>query len=329
MEKYFTVFFNRTQEHLSGYFIDGVYTRATTVFTSGEGFGELFILLFPFSLYKFFVSKNKLYLFVIASLFLGTMLSGTRSAFLLIVFQFLVFVYILVARKYNTKRFIITVGSIFICVPVLSSVLNYSSVLMDRVQVTLDQVKSKVSDQVGSKVPDQVGSKVPGQVKSKVQDRVRSKVDIVTIVNRQGVWPMAYDLTKNTISLFGHGPIQAHRLGFPVKNFHCLYLSMLFQFGIMGTAVFLLFFYTMAKRLLKPVKKIKYKSTDYLLAVTCLLSLLCFLINEIKFEFNRSDSYQQFVWIIFAVFYLTGQLWRNSTHEKTHYHQPVPIRASN
>ncbi len=308
VEEYFTVFLNRTQEHLGGHFIDGVYTRAATVFASGERFGELFVLLFPFSLYKFFVSKNKSDLFVIAFLFFGTILSGTRSAFLLIVFQFLIFIYILVARKYNVKKFVVTVGFILICVLVLSSLLNYSSILMDRTQITLDQVKSKVSEKVRSKAQD--------QVKVKVSNRVRSKVDIATIMNRQGVWPMAYNITKNTISFFGHGPIQAHKLDFPGKDFHCLYLSMFFQLGIIGTAVFLLFFYTIAKRLLKSVKRIKYKNPDYLLAATCLLSLLCFLINEIKYEFNKTDSYQQLVWIIFAIFYLTGQLRRNSTYEK-------------
>ncbi len=306
-EKYFTIFFHRTREHLGAYFVDGVYTRATTIFSSGEGFGELLVLLFPFSLYKFFVSKNKLFLLVVAFLFLGAILSGTRSAFLLIVFQLLVFVCILVARKYTIKRFAVAVCSTLICVLVLSSFFHYSSILTDRFQLTLDQVRVTA--------PDMTKPGAQNRIKSKVPNQVQSKVDIASIVNRQGIWTRAYDITTHTISLFGHGPIQAHKLGFQSKNFHCLYLSMLFQFGIVGTLFFVLFFYTIAKSLLKYVKRIKYNDTGYLLAATCLLSLLCFFINEIKFEFNRSDSYQQLVWIFFAVFYMTGQLWRNSGNE--------------
>jgi len=317
--KYFTIFFHRTQEHLGSYFVGGVYTRATTIFASGEGFGELFVLLFPFSLYKFFVSKNKLSLFIVALLFLGTILSGTRSAFLLIAFQLPVFVCILVARKYAVKRFVVAVGSILICVAALSSFLNYSPVLTDRFQRTLDRVRVTAPEQ-----------KTPGaqdRKKSKVTDQVQSKVDIASIVNRQGVWNKAYYITKGTISLFGHGPIQAQKLGFQSKNFHCLYLSLLFQFGIIGTVFFILFFYTIAKRLLKSVRLTKDDNTKYLLAATCLLSLLCFLINEIKFEFNRSDSYQQLVWIFFAVFYLAGQLKRNSSNEKIDYHSSPSVRV--
>jgi O-antigen ligase len=289
IERYFAVFLRRTHEHLSGYISDGVYTRATTVFTSGEGFGELLILLFPFSLYKIITSSKKIYLFVIGVLLLGTVISGTRSAFLIIVFQLMFFVYILVPRTYNTKKFLVTAAFVLISILMLPIFLKYAPILMDRIQETFTLVQKDA--------------------------------DISHIANRQKVWPMAYDVTMKTISLFGHGPIQAFGLGFPVRNFHNLYLSLLFQFGIIGAIIFLLFFLVLAKRLFNTAKKMKQKEdTIYLLAVACLLSLFCFLINEIKFEFNRSDSYQQFVWIFFAVFYLTGTLRHNYKNEKTHHH---------
>jgi O-antigen ligase len=288
VEKYFAVFLRRTHEHLSGYIIDGVYTRATTVFTSGEGFGELLILLFPFALYKIFTSPKKIYLFVIIVLLLGILITGTRSAFLIIVFQSALFVYVLVPRTYNTKKFVFTAGFIFISILMLPVFLKYAPILMDRVQETFTLVQKDA--------------------------------DISRIANRQVVWTMAYDVTMKTISLFGHGPIQASGLDFPVRNFHNLYLSLLFQFGIIGTIIFLLFFLVLAKRLFKTAKKMKSREdTIYLVAAACLLSFFCFLINEIKFEFNRSDSYQQFTWIFFAVFYLTGTLRQNHKNEKTHH----------
>jgi hypothetical protein len=59
-------------------------------------------------------------------------------------------------------------------------------------------------------------------------------------------------------------------------------------------------------------QNLKQKKTSfYLLALACLLSLLCFLINELKFEFNRSDSYQQIVWIFFGIYYLTGTIMQD------------------
>lgn len=296
IEKHFTIFFSRTQEHLSGYITDGAYTRATTIFVSGEGFGELIVLLFPFALYKIFVSKNKLYLFVAASLFFGMMLSGTRSAFMIIAFQIVLFVYVLAPRRYHNKKFVFTVAFGSICIVMLPAFWFYGPILMERIQDTMELI--------------------------------RKGEGIVAIFNRSAVWPQAYNVTRDTISLFGYGPIQANRLSLTAKNFHCLYLSMIFQFGIIGTVVFLIFFYTIMRRLLKGMKKIKYRGPDYLLIVTCLLSFSCFLINEIKFEFNRSDSYQQLVWIVFAVFYLTGQLWRNFPHEKTYHYQPGAIRVS-
>jgi len=287
IEKYFTIFLNREQEFLGGHVREGLYTRATSVFTGGEEFGELLVLLFPFALYKIFVSRKKIYWFVLGSLLLGTVISGTRSAFLLIIFETVAFVYILVPAKYNARKVFITVAFSLVCVMMLPVFIKYAPILMDRIQATLDLV---------------------GQ-----------NEDIMTISNRSVVWPLAWDLTKNTISFFGHGPIQAHGLGFLVKNFHNLYLSLIFQFGIIGSIVVFIFFYTLFKQLLMIVKWKTGKDKNYLLAFTCILSFICFLINEFKFEFNRSDSYQQFVWIFFAIYYLTGKLQNNYKNEKLTY----------
>ena len=281
VEQYLTVFLNRTQENLGGKILDGAYVRATSVFIHGEEFGELLILLFPFVLYKAFASKEKFYFLITVALLFGTLLSGTRSAFFLIIFQILVFVFILAPKRYSTKKIVFSIAFVPICILMLPVIFKYGSLLIDRVQETLVLI---------------------GQ-----------NEDLINVVNRSMSWPLAYELTMNTISFFGHGALQAHVIGFPVYNFHCLYLSLLFQFGIIGTIVFLMFFVTLAKRLLGSVNRLKQKKgSDYLLIVTCLLSLTCFLINEVKFEFNRSDSYQQFVWCVFSVVYLSGRLLGNN-----------------
>lgn len=281
VEQYLTIFLNRTQENLGGEMLDGAYVRATSVFIHGEEFGELLILLFPFVLYKVFASKEKFYFLITVALLFGTLLSGTRSAFFLIIFQILVFVFILAPKRYNSKKIVLSVALLSICLLMLPVFFKYGSILIDRVQETLVLIGKDE--------------------------------DLINVVNRSFPWPPAYELTINTISFFGHGPLQACVIGFPVYNFHCLYLSLLFQFGIIGTIVFLLFFITLAKRLLGSVNRLKQKKgSDYLLIITCLLSLICFLINEIKFEFNRADSYQQFVWCAFSVVYLSGRLLGNN-----------------
>lgn len=295
IEKYFTIFLDREKEHLGYHVLNNIYVRATSIFTGGEEFGELLILMFPFALYRIFFSKKLIYWFVIASLLLGMLLTGTRSAFLLMVFQILVFVCVLVPAKYNRKKILFIVTFSLICLLMLPFFLEYAPILMDRVQLTLDQI---------------------GQ-----------KENLIIVLNRSNVWPMAWDLTVKTISIFGHGPIQARGIGFPVENFHNLYMSLLFQFGVIGFTVFLIFFLSLAKRLYSVAKKIKRENTGtYLLALSCLISLFCFLINEIKFDFNRSDSYQQFVWCIFAIFYLCGTIGKNTKNEKYHHHQPRAIR---
>jgi len=287
-EQYFSVFFHRNQEHLSGYFLNGVFVRATTVFTAGEEFGELLVLLFPFSLYMTFVSKNKIYFLLSAVLFLGTILTGTRSAFLIVVFQLGFFVFVLVSRRHVKSKLVFAAASLAVSIVIVLIFLYYSPVLFNRFRDTIELITNGKN--------------------------------IFSILNRSTTWPVAYDLTTKTISLFGHGPIQACRLGLTAQNFHCLYLSLLFQFGIFGSVVFFLFFYTLAKRLLQALKKLKDNSPDYLLVMSCLVSFACFLVNEIKYEFNRADSYQQLVWIFFALFYLSSQLWRHSSHDKNHFH---------
>ena len=293
IENFLSIFFDSNQEYLGNYIGNGNYERATSVFTNGEEFGELILILFPFAIYKLFSSPKKIYWFFTWWFLIGLVISGTRSAFFLIIFQFFAYVYILVPIKYNKKKILVTVFFVITFVIMLSFLAKYTPILTDRVQATINQIKLNE--------------------------------DILTITNRAEVWPMAYEL-QNSISLCGHGPIQAHGLGFPVKNFHNLYLSLLFQFGIIGSFIFYILFILLAKNLFSALKNYSKSDHNYLLILACLLSLISFLINELKFEFNRSDSYQQFVWCYLAVIYLTGTLSKNN--EKSNYHNPRTIRVS-
>ena len=207
VEQYLTVFLNRTQENLGGKILDGAYVRATSVFIHGEEFGELLILLFPFVLYKAFASKEKFYFLITVALLFGTLLSGTRSAFFLIIFQILVFVFILAPKRYSTKKIVFSVALVSICILMLPVIFKYGSLLIDRVQETLVLIG---------------------------QDE-----DLINVVNRSMSWPLAYELTMNTISFFGLLPsrpclhraqparFRSWRSSGTRDRFSCLQLSLL------------------------------------------------------------------------------------------------------
>lgn len=279
IEAYFAIFFTRTQENL-GNLINGAYERGATIFTNGEEFGELLVLVFPFALYKFFSTNRIIYIFITGSLLAGVLLTGTRSALFLIAFELLMFL-IFALRRINIQKIIIPLAVVVISAVIFLLVSPLQSTILERLKATFLNIATSA--------------------------------DFVTVMNRQLVWPQAFALTKNTLSFFGHGPSQAYVIGFSASNFHELYLTMLFQFGIVGTIVFLSFFVKLFGALLKQLNIVGERlrqriSPDYLLIMACLISLSCFLINEVKFEFNRGDSYQQLVWAVFSIYYLTGHI---------------------
>ena len=79
-----------------------------------------------------------------------------------------------------------------------------------------------------------------------------------------------------------------------------LSLILVFQFGFIGTVFFLTFFYILTNRMVLKLNSVNKDSQLYLLTGSCILSFVAFLVNEVKFEFNRSDSYQQVIWLLFA-----------------------------
>ena len=99
IENYLSLFLYSNQENFGRYIDSGFYDRATSVFTNGEEFGELIILMFPFAIYKLFTSQKKIFWFVTFSLLIGLIISGTRSAFFIIILQFITFFYIIVPSE--------------------------------------------------------------------------------------------------------------------------------------------------------------------------------------------------------------------------------------
>jgi hypothetical protein len=281
LETYLSAFLTTGQESLGEVSSEGYYARATTTFTRGEEFGELLVLLFPFGLYKLLTSRVYAYLPLTILLFAGMLYTGTRSSLLLMSLQLFLFCAILVFRRSRSRSIMIVSGFLLLLVATTSLVSLIMDTALSRfaVSAVLWEEESSFS----------------------------------ALLNRDVVWSSASAVVRTTLSLFGHGPVQAHVIGYGDYNFHSLYMTWVYQFGILGTAVWALFFTYLFRRLWSAFRSVRFKEDGGgLLIIACHLSLLGFLVNEIKFEFNRSDSYQQMVWVVFALFYMAAA----STHSR-------------
>jgi O-antigen ligase len=284
-QNYFKIFLTRTQ---SSFAPDlnriNELNRAATIFTGGEEMGELLAIMFPFFFYKAITEKK--FFLLLPIFFLGLLISGTRSAAILVLFELIPLLYISRSPQYFKAKMKIFLFVVFFLVMAMPFINQASQLLLSRFEHALIDFQSKASPTV--------------------------------IMNRNIVWEGAWSTTRRTLSLIGHGPIQAYKLdmndGFP--NFHSLYLTLIFQFGIVGSIIFMFFFFMLFKRMFCRLKILNKDSPVYLLTGTCILSLTSFLINEVKFEFNRGDSYQQLIWIIFAVYFVVGSQIYQKTQGK-------------
>jgi O-antigen ligase len=262
-----------------------VFERAATIFTAGEELGELIVVLCPFFLYKAF-SNNK-YTLLLPVLFIGLFLSGTRSAALLVVFELIIFFFMTRSQQFGKKKIIaISIVALFLLSIGGNFMVSIFDILISRFQETALNIQKGTS--------------------------------FAEFINRGDVWSTAWDTTWRTFSFFGHGLVQADLLGMNkgYGNFHCLYLTLIFQYGVIGFSIFIVFFFYLIKGLISRLQHFSKKDLSYSLIMACMLSVSAFLVNEVKFEFNRGDSYQQFIWAVFAVFFLAGKTMENRESTK-------------
>lgn len=117
---------------------------------------------------------------------------------------------------------------------------------------------------------------------------------LIEILNRKDVFNRGWEEFLNTISLLGNGISDFH--------FHNLYLTALYEKGIIGGILFLVIFFYPVFQLFKALKFGFTYNKD--LIFLCFLSSILFLINEFKYEFLRGSSYQQICLGLFATYYL-------------------------
>ncbi|PQP35621.1 hypothetical protein C6A37_01600 [Desulfobacteraceae bacterium SEEP-SAG9] len=119
---------------------------------------------------------------------------------------------------------------------------------------------------------------------------------LIDTLNRK-VFIDAWDVTISNLSFFGNCLSEF--------NFHNLLLTTLHEKGIGGTTLFFVVLFYPMVRLVKSIRN--HKLANKALIFSCLLSMVLFFINETKYEFTRSDSYQQICWALFGTYYLVSQ----------------------
>jgi len=116
-------------------------------------------------------------------------------------------------------------------------------------------------------------------------------------MNRGGVFYRAWDLVVSNVTLFGKGISEFH--------FHNLYLTTIYQKGVLGMTLFFIVLLFPVISLAGAMNSHDHGNKELVFA--CMLSLFLFLINETKFEFIRHASYQQIWWGIIALYYLVSR----------------------
>ena len=136
-----------------------------------------------------------------------------------------------------------------------------------------------------------------------VVQRFQSAIEIQTsggeiyeTINRK-IFLEAWETVTSNITLFGNGITE--------YNFHNLLLTTVHKNGIIGAS---LFFAVLLYPFIKLIKSYKVNMPrDKTIIFTCILSLVLFFINEIKFEFYRGSGYDQICWGLFAIYYLVSK----------------------
>lgn len=119
---------------------------------------------------------------------------------------------------------------------------------------------------------------------------------IYEVLNRR-VYLDAWETTRSNLTWFGNALTEF--------NFHNLLLTTIHKNGLIGASLFLIVLFYPFIRLMKSYKSDFYINRPLLFA--CILSVILFLINEMKFEFYRGSSYDQILWGLFATYYLVAR----------------------
>jgi len=246
-------------------------SRMQSLIYGYESYAESLAVICPIALYQFFNTRKMFWFLLYALLFIGLVYTGTRSGILL--FAFGTVVYILFNfKKLNFKTTMIILGGG--TVGFILSVFFFSHIYTDALIRLSESYKLYES-----------GKTLEAMNRPGLFD------NFIYVVNNMGFW--------------GNGLISVHQYT-EGTHFHSLYQTVMFQFGFIGSFFYFFLILLMLFKLIK-IFLISYNTEYKMLAFSMLLSYILFLINEIKFEFNRAEGYQQISWALFASYMLISR----------------------
>ena len=275
--KAFVLFVTRVENNLVTPFewVEGV-KRLRCLIGGGEELGELLAVLLPLLLYKTLFNHGSRFYYIILFLLycLGILLTATRSAILLSLLSTFVFL----VWNYRNIRLPKILALIYFFAFLIGATLYFSPAFYNLF------VKVMLRFNV-------------------ISETYAKTAQFSAVMNRQSTWEYAIQAVWPNLNLFGNGMLTI--LNGKPFNFHNLYLTLIYKFGIIGVIIHIaLFLYI----LVSLIRFVRHEHNDSIssLASSCIISFSVFLINEIKFEFNRGASYQQIIWVLFAIYWLAA-----------------------
>lgn len=235
--------------------------RLQTLVFPAESLGEIIAVVSPLIFYRLIGQTKILDLVCLTVLLAGLYYAGTRSGALLFAVSF--FIVLFLTKGFSLKTFIfviVTIGSI--------TLLYYK-----------------------------VGGGVLFQRLVESYNGYQSGESLLEVSNRSFFTEnVGFFLDK--LSFFGNGlvsPLKYHEIRF---DFHNLYMTLVFRYGVIGGLVYLSLPLMLLIGLLKRYNS-SGKCKKYLIIS---LSILIFFINECKYEFTRKDGYVLIIWILFSIY---------------------------
>lgn len=247
----------------------GNVVRFRSIILNPEITGEIVAVLMSFGLYSLFNENKKRYIFYIVVLTLGLIFSVTRSGLILYFASILLyFIYFNVgfAKKFKLLLIILSIASFFIFL--------FPS-LLDPFFIRLKETSRLIQEDA----------------------------DFTKIINRYSTFTKGLSYLGSTLSFLGNGLVSPSVYRAFELHFHNLLFTIIFQYGILG-AIF--YFYFFIKIFIKLFNVSFRKKSEYkYLYMSLFFSYFIFLINEMKFEFNRAAPYHLLCWLIFSIYYVS------------------------
>ena len=265
-------------------------SRAGGTLGDYELLAQWFAILIPFAVYfllsdkKHFVSR----LFVIVGFLAGIVMTGTRGALISVSIGLLVFLWIILRNERGAGK-------------LLKRSIEVAFVLALVVGTLLVSFPERASEYWG-RFTEAVWS-------------YQSGADLSAVANRGSVWANAIN-TIGSPSLLGNGP---NRL----FSFHSLYLTVIYEVGIVGVAAFLGFLLYVIRRCYKSLGA-RSQSDEYVLLAASFASLLILLVDEIKVEFLRYSSTSELAWMLFGIALVSARLHKRSVAQKLSENRSSP-----